>query len=300
MVIKVLLTFISIVALAGLLFFYLAPFQIVYFGTNSGNHNFSILGNNTEMQFYPNIRFPFNEISYKIFNCTLQKKDDMQYAFTIIENLTSLRFSPVSDSEEISVTCEEKNRYDNGLFIAGEGGPVNITATRNFNVVTKGEISLIKNSDCVYPNIAIHELLHVLGFKHSDNPNNIMYNITNCNQVISDDVIRLINQLYAVPSYPDLVLENVSGIMKGRFLEVNFSVINAGLSDAKESNVTIYSGDKLIQETTVHSLLVGYGRFVHISNIWIPQTNIEKLSFDIKYNFEEIDKENNKATLEIR
>ena len=59
-----------------------------------------------------------------------------------------------------------------GLFIAGEGGPSNITKSGDFSVITHGSILLIKESKCERPNIAIHELLHALGFDHSENPNN--------------------------------------------------------------------------------------------------------------------------------
>jgi len=51
-------------------------------GTNT---NFSLNNSlNPEMQFYPNMRFPSSNISYRIErNCTLEKKKDILEAFKI-------------------------------------------------------------------------------------------------------------------------------------------------------------------------------------------------------------------------
>lgn len=298
---KSILALVSVFILISLLIFYFFPSNKFNFTMQPQNSNFSIIGGNADMQYYPNMRFASKEISYRIFNCPLQKEDDMQSAFEIMSNVTSLKFNPVQNNEKILVTCEEKERYDEGgLFIAGEGGPTNITMARNFNVILGGEISLIKKSDCPKPNVAIHELLHVLGFRHSNNPNNILYNITNCDQTLSNDVINLINEVYSVPSYPDLILENVSGMMNGRFLDINLSVINGGLNDAKESKVLIYAEDKIVEEIELPSLKIGSGRLIYTKNIWIPQLNVKELMVIINSDFDEITKENNNATLEIK
>jgi len=297
---KFILTLIFIFALISMLIFYFIPFNIIHFVSTPKNSNFSLVEGNTEMQFYPNMRFPSNYISYRIFDCVLQKENDMQSAFENMANITMLRFYPVLTNEEISITCQEKNRYDNGMFVAGEGGPINITVARNFDIITRGEILLIKNSNCPKPNVATHELLHVLGFKHSTNPSNIMYNVTECNQMISEDVIHLIDELYSTPSYSDLILENVSAIMKGRFLNINFSVMNGGFKDSVEFNVGIYAEDNLVGKVDVQPLQIGYGRFISMENIWIPQINVNEITININSNFDEITKENNKITLEMK
>ena len=67
------------------------------------------------MQFYNNMRFPEPRISYRIENCPLQKADDMKNAFFTIENKTILRFYPVSNNEEILVTCDSKAKFE-GIF----------------------------------------------------------------------------------------------------------------------------------------------------------------------------------------
>jgi hypothetical protein len=292
---KIILTIISILVLISLLFFYFLPFNTINFISNSGDSNFTLTSE--EMQYYPEMRFPSNEITNQISNCDLQKQNEMQSAFSIMENLTSLKFNSVSSNEEISIKCEERNRYDNGMFIAGEGGPTNISVAGDFYIIYNGEILLIKNSDCSKPNIALHELFHVLGFKHSTNPNNIMYNITSCNQIISDDMIQLINKLYSVPSYPDLAFGNVSAVMNGRFLFLNVTVINKGLSKSGKSTIEVYANENLIKEISVDKLDAGNGEIINLGNIFVSQVNINELNLEIKTNFSEINKDNNKIKL---
>lgn len=298
---KAMLGLIFFIIVVGLLISYwFIPWKSSEFFIKSGNTNFST-SNDSEMQFYSNMRFPTSEISYKIDeSCTLQKKDDMERGFEIIENLTLLSFYLVNSNEEISVTCSSKNIREGDMFVAGEGGPTNISQAGNFNVIFTGMILLIKDSKCPKPNVAMHELFHVLGFKHSSNPNNIMYNFSRCDQEISQDMINLINELYSYPTYPDLVFEDVSASMNGRYLDLNLTVRNYGLKDAEASSVKIYADGKSIKEVELKPVEIGYGRSVYLSNLFISQLNVETIIVEIKTVFQELDKENNKIILQIR
>ena len=122
-------------------------------------------------------------------------------------------------------------------FVAGEGGPTNISSTNDFNVITHGQVLLLRDSDCPTPNVATHELLHALGFAHSTNPNNVMYPVTNCDQTIGQDIPELINTLYSTPSYSDLSFANASAIIHGRYLDTNISISNNGLNDSEQGNI---------------------------------------------------------------
>ncbi|MBM3228758.1 matrixin family metalloprotease [Candidatus Pacearchaeota archaeon] len=250
------------------------------------------------MQFYENMRFPDSQVSYRIEDCPLNQKDQMERAFNIIENKTILNFYSVNSNEEISVTCDSAAKTEGRMFIAGEGGPTQIVKTEKFSIILKGEILLIKESRCEQPNVAIHELLHVLGFDHSENPNNIMYNISRCDQEIGEDTIGLINWLYEFPSLPDLSFEQASASMKGRYLDVSVTIRNNGLKDAEASNLIIYSGDKKIKEFEIEALEIGFGRSVTLTNILVI-SKIEDLRIFIDYPYAELDKQNNEIFLEV-
>jgi len=293
------LFFVLVIILLG--FYWIFPLNEIDFGFKEKNYNFSLNSSiGQTSQFYPNMRFPTSNISYKIENCPLNKKNDMERAFDIISNKTILNFYSVLSDEEIYVTCDSKTKVEGNLFIAGEGGPTNITKTSNFNVIKRGVITLIRESNCENPNIGTHELLHVLGFDHSPNPNNIMYAISKCDQQISQDMIDTINNLYSVQSYPDLSIENVSAVMHGRYIDANFSVINNGLKISKNSTVEIYADDKLIKEFEIEKMEIGYGKIISIKNIFVMQLIVNKLKFLLVYDESELNKWDNEITLEIK
>lgn len=158
---------------------------------------------------------------------------------------------------------------------------------------------LIKESRCERPNVALHELLHVLGFDHSGNPNNIMYPISECGQTIGQDQIKVINDLYSIPSYPDLVFENVSAVMHGKYLDLNISVRNGGLADSRDTKISVYADNKLIKEIDLESLEVGRGVIIFLQNVLVLKFGIEELEFVIDADFQELDKENNRIMLEV-
>ena len=296
---KIFLSVIFFLIVILLLGFYLFPFNTTEFIMPSENTNFS-LGGEDGMQFYPNMRFPDSAISYKIHDCTLQKMNDMERAFDIISNGSRLNFYRVQDDEQISVNCDSETKMKEGLFIAGEGGPSNVTLAGNFYVILHGDILLIRDSKCETPNIAIHELLHTLGFNHSINSNNIMYPVTECGQTIGDDVFDLIDEIYLTPSYADLSFENVSAIMHGRYLDIDMTIRNSGLADCESSKVMIYADGNFIKEIDIDFLKIGYGKVMSLRNLWISQLSIDELEFLIEYNLNELEKNNNKIVLEIK
>ena len=145
---KKILTILSALVIISLLFFYLSPFNVSEFiAKKSENTNFS-LNSSDSMQFYPNMRFPDSAISYKINDCPLEKRNEMENAFEIISNKTVLNFYIAKSDEEISIICKEKTRTEGGLFIAGEGGPIKVMQGEKFNVIMQGEILLLRESKC--------------------------------------------------------------------------------------------------------------------------------------------------------
>lgn len=300
---KKVLGFIFFLVAVGLLAFYwFIPVQELQIrGSGPKDSNFTMNSSlGTSMQFYKNMRYPESNISYRIENCPLQKSDDMKNAFSVIENRTILRFYPVNNSEEIFITCDSKAKLEGELFIAGEGGPVNITESGEFNVITKGAITLLRDSTCENPNVAIHELFHTLGFDHSKNEYNIMYPVSKCSQEIGQDTINFINEIYAIPSLPDLYFEDVSASMKGRYLDVVVSIRNIGLQESEKGKVIVYADDKPVKELELEPLEVGTGRFIYLTNILILQTSVNGIQLSIVYDYEELKKENNLIALDIK
>ena len=289
-----------IVVLALLILYWFIPFSQTEFLINSQSPNFSIKVNEEKLQFYDNMRFPSSEISYKIEDCTLQKTQNMLGAFEVISANTILNFYEVAKNEQITIYCDSKNKIEQGLFIAGEGGPTNITKAGEFNIITHGKILLIKESTCPKPNIAIHELLHVLGFDHVADPNNIMYEISRCNQEISPTTIDLINLLYAIPENPDLLFEDAYAIMNGKYLDINISIRNNGFADAPETKLIIYADNSAVKEFPIETLKIGHGRIISLTNIWVGQISVNTIKAEIKTSFNELKKENNEILLKVK
>ncbi|MEK6833068.1 MAG: CARDB domain-containing protein [Nanoarchaeota archaeon] len=297
-------TFYSLIAIIILLLLFFSYWFIPYNTTEfnaSPNSNFSLNNSeNNSLQFYSNMRFSETNLSYRIEDCPLQRTNDMSWAFNIISDTTILNFFPVEDRQEITITCDDANKFEGNLFIAGEGGPTNITVAGKFNIIESGKILLIKDSDCERPNVALHELLHVLGFDHSKNPKNIMYEISRCDQTMGEDIIDFINEIYSIPSQPDLLFENTSVLMHGKYLDINFSIRNNGIKDSEESVVKIIADGKEVKEIEIPKIEIGYGREIYITNIWIRQINVQNIEFIIENNFDELSKTNNQVMFEIK
>ena len=263
--------------------------------------NFSINLTSGNMQFYENLRYSDSRISYSIADkCTLQKKADTERAFEILENKTILDFYSVTSNEEILITCEDRQKIKEDYFIAGEGGPVNISKAGQFNVIFNGQILLIRQSECPNPNIALHEILHALGFDHSSNENNIMYKISKCSQTLGDDIPLFIDELYSIPSQSDLTFEEVSPLIHdGKYLDLNMSIKNIGLKSSGRAFVGLYLDNELYEKIELNELKVGSGMRFSIQNLKLKTTNFNEIIFIIEADFEELNKENNKVIFEI-
>ena len=295
------LGFISVIVIISFLVIYwFFPYGEVNFSFEPQNSNFSLINSENDMQFYSNMRFPEKEISYKIDNCPIKKKEDVIWAFNILENETILKFYQINEKEEISVICEDTQKFEGSTFIAGEGGPVDIIKSGKFNIILNGKILLLEASECEKPNIALHEILHVLGFNHSSNPNNIMYYLSKCRQTIGEDTIKKINELYSVPSNPDLGFENVSAVMHGKYLDINVSVRNYGLKDSENYIITIYADDKNVKEMELDKLKLGYKTVISLSNLWVSQISVNEIKLIINSSDEELNKKNNIILLKIK
>lgn len=304
---KTFLSFIFFLLVVGLLAFYWLPLgDVVEFGvSNSGNSNFTVSSSvDGDMQFYENMRYLDSEISYKIEGCSIPKEDEMGRAFDLLEESTILSFYEVSGNEEISITCEEtfSGPQTPGTFVAGEGGVTNVTSSGDFSVIFNGKVLLLRETQCANPIVGTHELLHALGFEHSDNPNNIMYPSVRCRQTLGDDIPAFIEWVYSFPSNPDLVIENASGSMQGRYLDLSLTIRNSGLANADDSRLVISVEGDEIKDFEVEPIPIGAGRIITLTNVAFPisKRNVEEIELVVSYGPEELDKNNNRVVLELK
>jgi len=251
--------------------------------------------------FYPNLRFREKTISYSVNeSCDDSKAKDARLAFDILENETVLKFEE-KDRGDIWVSCSNSSNVpQDGFFIAGEGGPNSIINASNFYIINGGTILLYRDNFCKTPIVAIHEILHVIGFKHSSNKKSIMYEVSDCNQRLSPDIIKVINSVYDYPTLPDLTIRKVEAIKEGRFLNFEVEIFNAGLDFSSNSKIGIFADGKLIGEYDVGELEVGEGKIIKVSNLR-SSSNFDELSFKVDFDEKifEIYEDNNERILVV-
>ncbi len=135
----------------------------------------------------------------------------------------------------------------------------------SFNVINSAEISLLASKDGreLTDNqvmlLSMHELGHALGLDHSQNKKSIMF------PQLQDDIsdlhaedIEAISQLYKVAPLPDLKIQNTyvikrvisQGFTKYYLADVNFSIVNDGLSDAEKFGFLISVGDRDVENNS--------------------------------------------------
>lgn len=294
MKVKAFFGFIFVVVVSLMYFMWMsAPTGEIYYKRFSPqNHNFSS-STYQKMQFYENMRYADKEISYSIYNCSLKKGNDFRGGAQILSNLTILDFYETETDGEISVTCSERTKIKEGVFIAGEGGPTKIIEAGERYLILSGDVLLIRDSQCFNPNVAIHEILHALGFDHSSNKENIMYNFSFCSQEIGEDTINLINELYSYDGAPDLEFGDTSVSVHGKYVDANISIKNTGLKPSANSTLIIYADDKNVQEFELSNLATGEGIFISLTNVNMRKRGVDKIIFEIDSDEKELGKENN-------
>jgi uncharacterized protein (UPF0333 family) len=247
------------------------------FITNSSSN----LSNFNSAQFYPNMRFQEKEISYAIEDaCNIQKRKEIDEAFYVLSAETLLRFFRGDKNSQISVSCsepvqeneEELIKGQQKYFIAGEGGPteaVNLSG-KGF-LIKKGKVSLYREEKCNESKLAMHEILHVLGFEHNSNEKSIMYPITSCDQTLDRSIIDEISCIYEQPSLPDLGLEEVNANKTSSRLSFFVSVVNYGYKDASNSKLEIFSEEGTIYNYTLDTIRSGTKKTLEVKNLKISK-----------------------------
>ena len=255
--------------------------------------------------FSERLRFNHDNISFNIEeSCSDIRVASMREAFQIFhEKMGIISFYEVGvNGADISVGCSDKFiALGDNLFAAGEGGPVNITNTSNFKTIQKGRIFLYEDPQCERPVVEIHELLHVFGFDHVDNPKSLMYNLSRCDQKITQDMIDLINELYSIKPLADARISELSAIKRGKYLDFNITVLNEGLLEIKDISLTLLSDDKVIDTIPLEGIGIGYGRTLRATNLKMYSSGIDTIDFVVDYEgiVEELDENNNLVQMTV-
>ncbi len=127
-----------------------------------------------------------------------------------------------------------------------------------------------------------------------------MYETYECGQTIGDEIPEFIDEIYSIPSKPDLSFESVDANLNGRYLDANLSLRNNGFKNSPASKIIISVDGKTIKEVEVPPVEIGYGRKISLSNLFVTNINIEKIEFILSGDFDEISKENNVYTLNVK
>ena len=194
-----------------------------------------------EGQFYSNMRFNHLPVTYFIdkSSCNEKRQSDAKRAAEIISEKTKVSFLEMNAkiNADVIIRCDDANiEKESGLFIAGEGGPTSVRPTGLFHVIEKGSVLLFKDSNCENPQVAIHELIHVLGFDHVNDTESLMYPITDCSQKLTPEIINKINELYSVEPLPDLYIKSVNATKKTVYLDFNIEIRNKGLKKSENTH----------------------------------------------------------------
>ena len=217
--------------------------------------------------------------------------------------VSTIDFYEVLTTPDIEILCSEYTKPTPGdYFIAGEGGAREIIQTGRYNIITNGIILLHGNPHefykCDWPNIELHELIHVFGFDHSTDKNSLMYPyLSSCDQKLDASIINTLKDLYSEENLPDLYFKDINVIKKGKYLDFNLTVKNSGAIDAKDVSFAVLDDEQLVKTFSLNDLIFGGGMIVGIQNLKLIHKNPKEIQFVIDKDnlIKEIDEENNIA-----
>jgi hypothetical protein len=239
-------------------------------------------------------------------NCTGLELQEVVLAMNIWKEKTNgLVYFIDSNSNDADVIIDclsnSSSIREGGRIIrkVAEGGPTFVYDTGLFNLTTKGKIHLYTSTvGCDRPIIPLHEIGHVLGLDHSDNPDSVMYEYEECNQDITPEIVSTLRSLYSLPAKPDLYFSDANAYQQNFYLFINLTIKNQGLTASDPTSVSILVNGKEVKFLSLNSIKPGQGYVFTLTNLFVSsEVSDLKLSIDPKNNVDELYKSNNIISL---
>jgi hypothetical protein len=260
-------------------------------------------------QFYPNMRFNHNDLTYSFISaCSDDKISKMIEAFGVLEDRVGIISFQETTGEEadVLVSCSKERVSEAGnIFITGEGGPSKFLNLSLYPLILQGEILLYeelykeRRSQCEEPVVEIHELLHVFGYDHVDNKSSVLYPYFACDQELGDEFVDDLIRLYSIEPKAEIYYKNVSADKSGVYLNFNISLVNEGLIEAKAVSLIVEGDGKEQEEFELKDVDVGTITTFSIENFRLSSRNIDEIEFRLVTETEEYSLENNVAKLRL-
>ncbi len=258
-------------------------------------------------QFAKNMRFNTNRISYSFReDCDEDRRDAMKTAFNMITEQTQNIYFFETDNFDpevgIIIQCSsaakevDSEQENKRTFIAGEGGPTKFFDLSPYSLILQGEIQLYTSkyaTKCSEPLVELHELLHVFGYNHIDDRNSILYPYLSCDQKFKENIILDLKKLYSEPAKIELIISNISASKAGKYLNFYVEIKNTGIILAENVSLEVIAENKVVKSFEILPLDPGLMRSLELTNLQLPSSRVENITFKVKSKTPEYFLENN-------
>ncbi len=228
------------------------------------------------------------------------------------ESTSIVSFSLVDNPSNADISIEWVPVLKDGSSDTLGNTDVKFSNISKFNVIQKADIQLLTKSDFLQlggtdmTNLALHEIGHAIGLKHTNEENDIMNPVLDIpsksiKEISTADITTLMS-LYEAPNKPDLKISGVnvtksSFTRLGRYyfyLNVSISIQNIGITDSPSFRVNVLADNLNVSTQSIDDLQVGSTLNLIQSNLRV-ETNFTKVTVHIdKENLiEELDETNN-------
>ena len=207
-----------------------------------------------------------------------------------------VRFREVADASQAKVVVHWAKELE-GDHTLGLGGPT-VVDTGRYNVTVNGEVTMASmDTFCLNTVVALHELGHVLGFDHPDDPASFLYKTADCDQGFTPQVTEALRELYQDPAKAELELAGANVSASGRFLLANLTVLNSGLVESAETGVELGAEKRIalvelpaLEPGTVYRIQLTAGTPASLEGL--------QVRLDVNSTVDELDEANNVVPLQ--